>query len=193
MMEVTYKDLLKELPGSWSEFKLKDFMKTLDVAITDQDLETSSLFVGLDNSLKVISALCNVNVEDLESLPLWQIAELTNKLAFMADLPKEGETSIKWKTMNEMSFNDFVTYKNAESKPLHSLPLIIQACSEAKLTEEQVQNLSMAEVHSGFFTLNKMLKRYARRSIISSSLLLMIQVTKLKAQKLLSRMKGKNR
>lgn len=184
MNQVTYKDLLNQLPGSWQEFKLKDFQKIVDVEVTEHDNSISS-FVGADNTLKVISKLTDVALEQLEELPIYQVAQLSNKIGFISQLPEpDKKSSIKWKKLEEITYDDFITYQQLQSKALQHLPVLIKAYSKDAMTVEQIGELNMLDVYTGFFLLRKAVKKSVKRSLTSSTLQLIKQSAKEKVKKL---------
>lgn len=161
-------NLLKLLPGSWDELKLKDFLKIVDVVVKDTD-DMDNLFVGLDNMVSVISVLTSVSVKELEEFQLESVNRLVSKISFIQNQPKPAKTSIQWKKLEEISYNDYVFYISQSKDLLHNMPAIIKTFSKAELTEEQIKDLSMSEVHAGFFTLNKQLKK-STKSMLRQSL-----------------------
>ena len=166
---IDYKKIYNQLPASWNELKLKDFQKVVDVEISERD-EMLDSFIGTDNTLKLISKLTDTPVDRLEELPLFQVAYLSKKLEFISELPSMGKTSvIKWKNIEEISYNDYVTFQNLQHQPLQNLSTIIKAFSKNDMTEEQIGELGMEEIMTGFFLLQKVVKKYitnTKRSLI---------------------------
>lgn len=173
---VNYKDVQAMLPDSWEAMKLYHYKKILNVNIKESDKDGFNLFVGADNMLNVISALTDIPVEQFEELPAYQFAVLCNHLNYINELPKpDKKTSIRWKSVNEISYADFVIYQQSESNLLENVDLIIQAYSKNKYTSDVVNNLSMLDIYNGFFLLNKLTKKFIKRSILYSVKTLMKQ------------------
>lgn len=166
---IDYKKIYDLLPGNWNDFKLKDFQKVVDVEISEGD-EMLSSFTGTDNILKVISKLTDTPLEELQQLPYFQAGYLSEKLNFLSELPKTGKTSvIQWKNVDEISYNDYVTFQNLQHQSLQNLSTIIKAFSKNDMTEEQIGELGMEEIMTGFFLLQKVVKKYitnTKRSLI---------------------------
>jgi len=165
-------NILTLLPGSWDELKLKDFQKLLDVTIKETD-EFEDMFVGMDNMLSVMSKLAGVEVKELEALPFASLQKLLTKLAFIQTEPaKKFKSSIKWKKLDEITYDDYVNYINLSKAPLQNLHAIIKTFSKTVFTEEDVLEMSMRDVHTGFFLLRKMLLKSIRRMYRQSAMAL---------------------
>jgi hypothetical protein len=183
---MNHKDILNKLPSSWQEMKLRDYLKVTDLEISEDD----DLFNGVDNTLRVISALADVPVPTLEELPYPQIMDLAKHIEFISTLPKPTkDTKLQWKKVESIKYNDFVTFLALSKEPIQNLPTIIQTFSKKELSEEEVLDLDMVECYSGFFFLNKGLKKSFRRMIIYSSLKLIRQSVKMMWSALMGRIK----
>lgn len=153
-------ELIEQLPSNWSELKLKDYQKLVDVDITETTDDGAEL-VGVENSIKVLSVLLDVPVDDLESMPLQHLGKLSQKIAFINEPPQPLKTSrIKWKKPDEISYNDFVKFQQVQDKPVQNLSEIIKAFAKNELTDEEVLDLGMDEVNTGFFLLRKELRQF---------------------------------
>lgn len=181
----------ENLPTSWDNFRFEDYMKCIDINLSEGNLsEVDELFSGLDNTIRVISALTNVPLSELENADLSLITSLAKRLSFMVELPKEKSTStLNWKNVDEVNYNDFVTFISLSKDPIHQLPLIIKTFSKEPLTEEQINNLSVSEVYSGFFSLRKL----ALKSMRSSQKQVAIQLTKFQVKSLVTHFKERFR
>jgi hypothetical protein len=188
---ITAKELLSKLPGSWSELTLKQYQLITDVSITETD-EFDNKFVGTDNTIKVISKLSDVPVNELESLPVHVIAVCAGKLAFIATPPQPlKKSTIEWKTLEEISYDTYVTYVSLSKEPIRNMHLIIKGFCKNKLTDEQVLNLGTDDAMTGFFLLNRYVKQYLKRTIRQTRIQLMKQLVKQKMKTLPFRVKTK--
>ena len=157
-------EILKKLPTSWNEFKLKDYLKVADVVITEDE----DVLNGLENSLKLISALTDIPANELEEYSLADINLIADKISFINKLPEPGKESIiKWKNVETVKYNDFLNFMNLSKEPIKNLALIIQSFSTNEMTEDEALNLSMQECMNGFFLLTSQLKKSVHRSIHS--------------------------
>jgi len=162
---IDHKPILNCLPGTWSELKLKEFIKLTDIIISEGEGEdeVENLFVGADNILKVISVLVDIPVDQIEELNYHQVAELINKVGFITAPPEPANgLTIQWKNIEEIKYNDFVTYLNLSKEPFKNLPLMMKTFAKNQLSEQQIQNLGMDDVMAGFFLLNRQLKTFLK-------------------------------
>lgn len=149
-------ELIEKIPGSWEEFKFSDYLKILDLEVSEDD-EFDGSFNGIDNTLKVISALTNISISELEAIEIQTITSIAKKLYFMVELPntKNFKSKISWKKLEEVSYGEYITYVMLAKEPFKNLKIFIKAFSSDDLTEEEIDNLSMMEAYAAFFTLNK--------------------------------------
>lgn len=173
---INHKDIIKSLPGSWKEMKLKDFQKVMDITISE-NIEQENIFDGLDNTIKVISSLTSIPVADLEELPMKEMIEVTKQISFITEIPGDSKAcSLKWKQIDKISYDDFVTFNTLAQEPLVNLVPIIKTFSVDKLSDEQVLDLNMEDVFTGFFLLNRQSKKFIRHTNIFLKKKLMKQV-----------------
>lgn len=161
------KEIIKRIPTSWENFKLKDYLKCVDIKISEgHENEINELFSGLDNTLSVISKLSNVPVETLETMDFAFIQQLGTMLSFIKELPKSVKSSsIKWKKVDEVTYNDFVSFITLSKDAVHSMGDIIKTFSKTELSIDEINEMSVAEVYGGFFMLRNYLNKYFLRLI----------------------------
>jgi hypothetical protein len=171
-----YKELINSIPSSWDTLTLRQFQKIIDIVPVEED----SLFVGVNNSMKVIAALTGRSEEQISSMDIPTVTAMAERLNFMLTEPdKRGKTVLKWKQVDKITYNEYVTFLTVSKDPLHNLHTLIQAFSTNDLTDEQVLNLSMQEVHVGFFILVRHVRKYVKHLILIKSLrMLLIQLPK---------------
>lgn len=181
------KELIKQLPSSWSELTLKQYQQLSEVVISEEDEdEIQNLTIGQDNTLKVISMLTGVPIEQLEELPFHDLAVLASKLAFMQKPPEPAKkSSIQFKKVDEISYNDYITFLALAKEPFKNLHIIIKAFNKSNLTDEQIQELGMDDVMQGFQLLQRYVNKYMRRIIRCTALKLIKQTAVEKVKKLL--------
>lgn len=159
-MNQDIKKVIELLPSSWYELKLQQFKKMLDLEVSEYG-DFEGLFDGVDNTLKVLSVLTGIETDILESMNIKDIQAMANKISFISKEPdiKGYKGSIKWKRIDEVTYSDYVTFITLSNEPLKNIELIIQSFSIEKLTVDEINNLSMIEVHAAFFILMKLLKK----------------------------------
>lgn len=169
-------ELIKQLPGSWGELTLQQYQRLGTFA---PELNPENPLDLLDKYTHIISLLSGVAVDELESLPFTEMTRLIQKVAFMNNPPEPAKGStIQWKKLNEVSYDDFITFINLSQQPLENLHTIIKAISKIELTEEQVLKLSMEEVMTGFQLLQKLAKKSVNNSIRLTAILLLKQTVR---------------
>lgn len=160
--------LLNQLPGSWNDVSLGMFQKLSSTRIR----EINDDFDGIENTLAVISKLTDTSIEDLEEMAMKDLQQLGSKLSFMVDLPARTKASVKeWKTPEEISYNDYVTFIKIEpDKQLENLGLFVKNFSKTKLTQDEIEALSLPDVLTGFFLQRKALIKSMKRLMKSAKL-----------------------
>ena len=172
------KELIEKLPGSWSELTFEKYKTLLDLTIEEQD-DFGGLFVGADNTIKILSRLTGASVEELEQLPLASIQQLSSRLSWMGETPEAQKTStIKWKDLDIVTYNDYITYLQLSGEPLKHMTTIIKAFSTTELTEQQIDELSVQDVITGFQLLHQHVKKSMRLTAMSLLVKLIKQVVK---------------
>lgn len=176
---INTKELLHKLPGSWEDLKLEDFVKVMDVEVSESEDYRENTWQGVDNITRVIGALTDTPVDALEDLPYVELAALSTKLTFMQKLPEvKKKCVIEWKPLDQVKYNDYITFQSFQGKHLQNLPTIIKAFSKNDMTDEEIGNLSTSEVVAGFFTLQKHVSKFLRHTILCSRVKLMKQLVK---------------
>jgi len=164
-------NLLKLLPGSWDELKLKDYLKLFKVKVKETD-DIDNQFVDMDNLLGTLSALTGVPENELEQFPLESVNRLATKILFIHQLPVDKKPKTRLKKIEELTYNDYVFFVSHAKDVWSVMPAIIKSFLKDDLTEEQINNFSMQEVHAIFFTLNKRLRKLTRSMLRHSRLAL---------------------
>jgi hypothetical protein len=166
---------------------LKDFLKLTDIAIEEED-EFDGMFVGVNNTIKVLSTLSNVPANEIEALPMHQMNKLAKKIEFTTALPKtDAKSKIIWKKLDEVTYGDFTTFQMLSKDPIPNLPVIIKAFSKDEITEEQVLDLDVETCFNGFFFLLNHVKVSTKNMITSTAKKYVMQRAKEKVRTLFKR------
>jgi hypothetical protein len=109
---------------------------------------------------------------------------LGNKLSFMTKQPEPlKESVLEWKRLDEITYNDYVSFIQLQQNQMENLHLIIKLFTKNDLFEEQILALSVPEFVTGFFLFRKELKQYLKASIKSTRTKLIKQILKEKTKK----------
>lgn len=160
------KYFINQLPNSWETFKLRDFMKTIDIPITETQFDlTGHQFTGIDNTFKILAALFEKPVSTFEDMSLALSSQFAKRLGFMLHMPS-GKSKKKpwWKPPEEVTYNQFVTFLTLAKDPMRHLPEIMQAFSREERDYESIMNTSVSEAYADFFMLLTFVKKYLRTS-----------------------------
>lgn len=177
-MSKRQKELLERLPGDWSEFKLADYVKLGNIELEVDD-EIGGTLAGLDNAIKIVAVIAGATIEELESMTMPEVNQLLSKVRFMTEHPKPLRSGkIKWKKASDTTYDDFITFVTLQRDTYNNMPLIIKAISADEMTDEEILNLPMDEVHTGFTALQSNTKRLLNRMRISSGLTLLKLIVK---------------
>lgn len=178
-MKRNIKEVYDKLPASWAELKYKDFKKILELPVSESD-ELDGIFNGQDNSIKTLSILSGISVEELYQMDLVTITALTKKIDFIMVEPDPTivKSTLKWKEIDKISYGEYITFVTLAQDPLKNLDLLIQAFSSDELTKDQIDELSMLEVYAGFFTLNQPVEKYMKRMAHKTRMQIIRLITK---------------
>ena len=171
-MKYTVEEIYNKLPSKWEDVSIAKFAKFGAIKIsgpvyseneTTADVDIENLFVGADNTLKAISILADVLVEDLEDLPLVSILNLSKKIEFISEAPLPNrKCAIKWKSAAEMTYNDFILFQQFQKDFMNNLPLLIPAFAKTEISEEEAMNMNVVDAQTAFFFFKKHLKKSHR-------------------------------
>lgn len=164
-IELTQTDILNMLPSSWADITLETFMnKFLPLRISDTD-DVDDIFITMENSIKVASIFLNLQPDIIRQFPISTIKEINKKLLFLAEKPKPLEKSeYRWiKKIEEPSYDIFILYLKVSDQmakeDFSNLPAIIKNICLDELNDEQILQMKMSEVETGFFLLRKCLMK----------------------------------
>ena len=177
-MTRNYKEILNRLPSGWDELSYGQYKEISLVTITEID-EVDELFIGQENTLKTLSVLTGVPIEELRSASYDEVIPMANRIAFTTLLPEYNKNhSIKWKKMDKLPYDSYVNFLTLSKDPNKNMGAIVKDFSIIELSDEEVDQLSMLEVYSAFFTLRKYARRYFKNTINRSMAILMKQLIK---------------
>lgn len=174
-------EILDKLPSNWSEVKVSDFIKLGEIDIIES-ADFNNQLDGIENTLQVISVFTDIPVSELEEYTYLELLPMGKKLDFMLTLPEvKKESSIKWKSISDITYNDFVVYQQVATNLYQNLHLIIPAFSVNKISAEEALEMSVEEIHTAFFLLRKDVKKYLKRM----KFYLKLRLLKLQSKKIL--------
>lgn len=163
--EYTGKEILDKLPSGWHQVKLQTYLDSLlKVKVIDKD-EVDDVFLGIENSISVASVYLDLDVDIIRSFPISLIREINLKLSFLNKKPAPlKKTKYKWiKEIEEPTYDTFILYLRVSellrSGDYTEFPTIVKNICLDTLTKEQVLELPMDEVETGFFLLRKCLMK----------------------------------
>jgi hypothetical protein len=174
-MKYNIEEIIELIPSGWDNMKLSTYLKFSDIIIKEDETD---IFNGFDNTLMIVSKITNIPFKELEKLPMGDVIKIGQKINYISNLPKVKRSKLKWKELNEITYDDFITFLQVEEKTLSNIHTFIANFTKNKLTEEEVLNMSVEEVWSGFFLFKKKLMKSLNISIV---------LTKMKAIALLKK------
>lgn len=191
-IELTQTEILNMLPSSWADITLETFMnKFLPLKISDID-DVDDIFITMENSIKVASIFLNLPSDIIRQFPISTIKEINKKLLFLAEKPKPLEKSeYRWiKKIEEPSYDIFILYLKVSDQmtkeDFSNLPAIIKNICLDELNDEQILQMKMSEVETGFFLLRKCLMKLLQ----STAHPLVMDLEKNKMETKLKKIKG---
>jgi hypothetical protein len=184
---MNYKELQNKLPSSWEQLKLMDYIKLSPVLNNadneednDVDIYTIKHFSDLDISVNIISLLTDTPVDGIEALQMKEVNLLIEKLSFLGSVPQTVKPTIKYKTFDQLSYDNFITFQKLSldfseegilSSAVDNLPIMLALfAKDENHNTEYMLDLSMPEVIAGFFTVKRNTEKYIQR-LVGSSLL----------------------
>lgn len=156
-----------KVPTSWQDVNIRKFEKLQEINNNDESAD-----------FKIVSVLCDLDIDVVESLPMNTFSEILNKLKFLSELPKPHKPA-KQLIVNEQIVNcclssqemiaaQFFDYKNYLSNDVDKKTARLLSCfmtpdgyeyNDGYDSEEWIdflnENISVVEVQSytNFFTL----------------------------------------
>lgn len=164
---MTGEEIINKLPKDWSEFKLRDYLRVAQVetVVCASDDELDLFEAKVANSFILISALTDVPVDMISSMPWSEQRRAMEKLSFMNNEPgKKNEGLLDWKEPKELKYDDFLTFITSQHDP-NNMPLIIKTLIKNEMSEDEILQLGMDEIHHGFFLLNRILKKHRSHTL----------------------------
>ena len=186
------KEIIKNLPGSWHELKLFQYQKLTEILVHEGEEESENDLVenGILNRMEVIASLTGTSIETLQAMPMADLSPLFDKIKWLDTPPPVDERSkIKWKKINDITYNQYITFLQLQDDPLSKLHLILKDFSVNEMTEDEILNMPTDEVLSGFFLFKNQLKKSLKRSQKWQMMVLKMLESKKIVQQLLARKK----
>ena len=173
--EYTEQELLDKIPSGWNDLTLKMFVECLS---TNQILESddvselketfSDTVIEVENSIRIISMFLGMDKKIIEQFPISTITKMNTRLSFLVNKPEPLKNpKYKWITkIEEPDYNSFIVYlkvkEQLEKGSYDNIKLLVKQICLDELTDEQLDNLPMDEVETGFFLLRKSLMKYLK-------------------------------
>ena len=132
---------------------------------------TTDPIIAVENSIEIASIFIGVEPKLLEQFPLQTIKKIHDKLMFLSKKPEPlKKTKFNWiKKLDDPTYDTYITYVKVSEQlsngDFSQFPLIIKSICLDNLTDEEVMNLPMDEVETGFFLLRKSLKKFLEPTI----------------------------
>lgn len=168
----TSKEILEKIPSNWSEVKFKDFLNIINIQINPED---DNIIDSMENIIKISSYFLQLDEEIVKQFPMVIINDILNKISFIANKPEPlKESKYNWKKkIEEPDYDSFIVYlkvsEQLEKADYTNLPLILQKFCNDNLEIEEINNMGMDEIETGFFLLRASLMRYLKPIVISST------------------------
>ncbi|MFL5808625.1 MAG: hypothetical protein ACJ749_03835 [Flavisolibacter sp.] len=188
---MTPEQIYTALPSTWADVKLKQFVKLTDLTVdplSEKD-DYEKLAASLQKTYHMVSILSGATIEEVINSPKMWLDKMGQKVAFMdiKPIPKK-DSKFKWKTVDEITYNDLVTYILLKENFFDHVPTIVKTFSKVELTEDEIWEAGMDELHTGFFLLLNEVKTFLTHTEQSLKALLKKQK---KAEKKLNLSHGK--
>ncbi|TFF34397.1 hypothetical protein [Mucilaginibacter psychrotolerans] len=161
--------LIDKLPTSYDQINYKTYVQILQTIPAEKPDEWDDDEYKSYLNLAPLSILLDVPVIDLERLPATELMPMLQRVQFMAGPIKNAKTSLSLKAMDELTYDEFVTYQSLKVDAWANMPRILKMIVKDK-TAEEIDQLSISEVYAVFFTLSKSTKRFTTLLIRSLAL-----------------------
>lgn len=158
--EYTLKELLDKLPNSWDDFTLEQFQKVGTIIDADEVGE-DEMFKGVYNSIEMVGKLLDISPEAIGKMPFHITTRLCDKLSFTVQSPDIKEKSkYQWKDIDEITTDDIITMIKMGPQFIENSTEVVKAFCKDKLTTDEIKQMPMSEVVTGFFLLGINAKKY---------------------------------
>ena len=179
-----YEEIYNQLPRKWSDITLQQFQKLMKAKVSEDQDELN----GIYNTIEAIHQLTGVSHEEIEALSMLEVSALANKMEFLTqkmEFIDVKQCRIKWLKIEEISMDKYIQFIQT---PDHMVNLanFIKNFSTNGYTDEEIQELPIQEVMTGFFLFRKMLMK----SIINSAKLTHKRIKQLMKEEQHSNLKG---
>jgi hypothetical protein len=193
--EIKQSELLKKLPESWDDVTLDFYTKNL-LKLEEKNIE--SLEDMYEDYIHIASLYTEIPAEMIRKMPMVTVQLIYDRLSFLSQKPlKKEKSKYRWiKKIQDPDYDTFIFYLRAIEVMAGGnfeimVELIEKICLD-KISREEIRNMSMSEVETGFFLLRKHLRRYSISSHNSLLRKAILMEAKEKTKNLLSRMTLKN-
>jgi len=155
--------IIEQLPTGWHDFKAGDYLRCLQhIKYYEAEPEDPT------PAIHILAVLLGIPFDQLhERTPVPVVQAMISRISFMGKAP-QGKAVPQWfkdvHSVNDVSYRDFTALQSLMKDPVNNLLKIITAFNATPITEEEVNALSVEEVHNRFFTLLKYSKTLLRSS-----------------------------
>lgn len=164
----TIAGLINQLPTSWDDFKAGDYLRCIQhIKYAEYDAEDPT------PTLNILSVLLGIPFDQLhERTPVPVINAMIARIAFMGREPK-GKSVAQWfknvHDVADINYRDFTALQSLMKDPVNNMLKIITAFNATPITEDEVNSMSVQEVHNRFFTLLKYSIKLLNRSALQTA------------------------
>lgn len=178
--------MIERLPKSLKELNYKTWVAIINKIPTDKPEGMDEIDWSRLVNLTSLSIMLGVIPNEIEQLRATKVTELIRAISYLDIEPRPEKTRFKVKQINEITYDEFVTYQKLRLDQWNNLEAIFLLLVK-DVTKEDIINLSAYDAIQIFFCLNKSTQKFLKRLKYSTMLKLINQTPKLIVSKMLSR------
>jgi len=144
-----YENIYNQLPRTWSDVTLSQFQKLMKCKVEEGEGDLN----GMYNTIEAIHQLTGVPHDQIEGLSMLEVSALAQKMDFLTskmELVEIKNCRIKWLTIDEINMDKYIQFVKTEDHMVN-LHNFIKQFSKNGFTDEEIDQLPIAEVMTGFF------------------------------------------
>lgn len=159
---------LQNIPNSWDDIPFETYLKLANIPFKEDATSEDELRYQLE----ITSIITGYSVESIRELKANDFMILLNHLSFLkekVDITKYDKTKIKFKPLDDLTFDEFVQYENSKKNMNDNVVTILSIFLNGEKSEQDILNMPTTEVLASFFTLRNTLINYMNTSLKSLS------------------------
>ncbi|WP_158798096.1 hypothetical protein [Pedobacter sp. L105] len=178
---MNYKNIKSLLPTKWEDITVHQYINVQSAIVnveTELDEEEAAAN-EIDNMLNIAAKLLNVEVAEVYTIPINEVAYVVAQLSFIyVDIIPNAKPDVRMKSHVDVEYGNYATFRTLQSTDITSVAknlTVILGLFMNDITKDEILQMNIVDAMTVFFFAQKQLIKLLRTTQVSLLLTLVKQ------------------